>query len=117
MRYVRFQTIVEKVVDEIVDDIVTIKSILLSLKSNELNCTLQLSDGPKMSGVRIDKIDDSGFSFRVINRRSTLSKTAKFGDVEYLEVSSDADSLCRNKPNVSRWTLLDSSSGLSNEES
>lgn len=116
MRYVRFQTIVEKVVDEIVDDSATIKSILSTLKSNEMTCTLQLSDGPKMSNVRIDKIDDSGFAFRVINRRSTLSKVAKFIDVEYLEVSSDVESLCRNKPNVTRWTLLDSSSGLSNEE-
>lgn len=110
MRYVKFQTTVEKVVDEIVDDYATIKLILSNLKNNELDCALRLSDGPKMTGVRIDRVNDDDFTFRVINARSTLSKKAKFSDVDYLEVNTDAELICRTKPNVSRWTLLDPSS-------
>lgn len=110
MRYIKLRTTVERVVDEVIDDDSTIQSILLSLKNNEIDCIIRLTDGPKMCNVRIDAVDDDGFSFRVINRSSTLSKKAQFNEVDYVEINTDADLLCRSKPNISRWTLLDPTS-------
>lgn len=110
MRYVRLQTTVTKVVDEVVDDALTIKSILENLKSQELTCSLTLSDSPKMTNVRINKVGDDSFSFKVINKQSTVSNSSSFSNVSYLEVNTNAETLCRNKPNVGRFSLLDTSS-------
>lgn len=109
MRYVKLQTTVTKILDETIDDINTVVSILESILKQELNCTLALSDGLKVSNVRITKMNENNFSFRVLSKTSSLIKQARYNEIEYLEINTNADVMCRNKPNVTRWTLLDGS--------
>ena len=112
MRYVKLQTVVSKVVDEIIDDVDTIKSILTILKEQELDCSLRLLDGPRFAGVRVNSLDAESFSFRVVQKQSTLLKSAKYNEIEYLEISVKTEEMCRNKPNVSRWSILDPSNDV-----
>lgn len=107
MRFVKLKTTVSKVVDEHVDDIKTIKSMIELIKSQEITCSIRLADGPKYQGCRIDKVSDEEFGFRIINTRSTLRKKASLTDIEYLEINTSSDVLSRSKPNVSRFSLLD----------
>lgn len=108
MRYVRLQTVITKVVDEEVSDIKVIKSILENIKDTDITLTLRLVDGPKMSNVRIEKMDADTFAFRVVSKNSILKKTGNYKDVEYVEINTVGDSLSK-KPNISRFALIDAS--------
>jgi len=115
MRYIRLKTVTTKIVDEIIDKVETIKPILEILRDKEIKCTMQLSDGPKMKTVRIDKIDGDRISIRIINPNSVLKKKSLISEIEYLEVNTSDEVLCRTKSDVSRWMLLDPSSDFPEE--
>lgn len=107
MRYVRLTTTVSKIVDEDVGDIKMIKSIVSILRDKELDCTLQVSDGPKLQNVRIHRVDDESFNCTVVTKNSCLKKSVLFAELNYLEVNTSASIISRTKPGISRWTLLD----------
>jgi len=107
MRYVRLTTTISKIVDEDVSDLKTIKSIISIIKNKELDCTLQLLDGPKLPNVRIYSVDDDSFCCKVITKNSYLKKSILFSELTYLEVNTTASIISRTKPGVSRWMLLD----------
>jgi hypothetical protein len=107
MRYVRLTTTVSKIVDEDVADLKVIKSIVSVLRDKELDCTLRVSDGPKLQNVRIYRVDDDSFNCTVVTKNSCLKKSVLFADLDYLEVNTSASIISRTKPSVSRWTLLD----------
>lgn len=109
MKYIRYQYVVSKVFDDTVEDEDVIRKIFGAIKENELDCSIILNDGVKFSRVRIEITSDSGFTFIMVGTNSSLRKSAKYVDVSCLEITTNSNDLFRNKPNVSRWLLLDSS--------
>lgn len=107
MHYVKLKTVVSKVVDELIDDLETIKQIMQVIYSRQLDCAITLNSGPKLFPVRIEKMDENEFSFRIIRIHGSLQKSALYTDIQYLEVNSQDSVISRVKPDVTRWMLLD----------
>lgn len=109
MKYTKLQTVVTKVIEEEITDIAIIKSIFSTIKTDELTCAIRLSSGPKMCNIRIEQVDETGFTILMVNKQSSLRKKVSYDEVADLEVNIDTDLICKNKSNVSRWTILDQS--------
>lgn len=109
MHYVKMKTVVTCVVDEMVEDLETIKAILSVVKEKELTCTMRLTEGPKMEQVRIEQLTEDSLSFRVIFKQHSLKKSCKYADIDYLEVNTEDAAIVNAKPGISRWLLLDPS--------
>jgi hypothetical protein len=116
MRYVCYKTIVRKVIDESIDDLASIKSVLKVFCDKELTCALQVGSGPMLSPCRVCSTSDNNFQFVAFRRYGTLRKTAKYEDIGYLELQTDDETIALFKPNVTRWTLLDAD-GLGSSDS
>jgi hypothetical protein len=112
LRYIRYQTSVSKVFDGVIADISEKRDILSAIHDRELTCKLQLKDGPIYENVRITKVDNDNFSWRMIKNKSILQQNSKIDDIRELEVNSDLEVGIQLKPQPSRWTVLDSSTNL-----
>lgn len=107
MRYVCFQNTVSRIVDEEISSLDDIRSILQTIKNEELTCLLYLKQGEHFLKVRVLDVTDTDFLYTVYTQESKLKKTSKFIDVKYLEVTVTDRVLSYIKPNTSRWALLE----------
>ena len=105
MRFVRLTTTIKRTCDADIRDLSEIRDILESVKNKELTVALRLMTGPLMLSVRITKTGNGEVAFSVIKNKSILRRTAKYEEVDYLEVHTKSEILV-NKPNASRWDLL-----------
>ena len=107
MRYIKFRTIVSKTADQEIDDINDIKSILSILANKELDCCLQLVDGPKMELARILELGDQHFKFRAITNTASMIRKIRYEEIKQLEVYDLDLTTISSKPRISRWMILE----------
>ena len=106
MRYVCYKKTISKIVDEEIEDEVSIKALLSSLWENEITCSLTLKDNIFHNKVRITGINETGFDYVVFTTNATLRKSSQFKDVLYLEMTAIDSILAVLKPKIERWNLL-----------
>lgn len=106
MKYVRLETYVKIASDQNVDDLATVKSIFKTLKEKRLDCSIQIAASPKVSQARIIKVDTDTFDILIIKNNTSLEKTCKYTDVNYLSVNTSDSELVKNQTEVSRWMLI-----------
>lgn len=110
MKYVCYQQIVSKVVDQEVDNLLDVKAILQTICNHELTCTIHMKD---MDGslvhkkVRIRALGDEYFDYITYTSSSTLKRRAKYVDITYLEMTTVSSILSVLKPQITRWNLLE----------
>jgi hypothetical protein len=107
VRYVKLRTIITKTSDQQVEDVADIKAILSVLTDKELDCCLQLTEGPKMELARILELDDEYFRFRAITKTASLIRRVRYDEIKLLEVHNFDSDIVVRKPRVSRWMLLE----------
>lgn len=115
MRYKQFRQHITKVVDQDISDLDQIKSIVRLIKESNLDCSIRISNGPVHEFTRIKSITDESFSFTVIGGTSSLRRTARYEDIESLEVVTDVESMVKFNDKVSRFMLLDPSASEYND--
>lgn len=108
MRYIRYKTVVSRVLDRIIDDPDVVHAILSAIKEKELNFRLKANDGIWLEECRLLELGSSSFRFRTTKNGTTLRKKCNIEDVDCLEVNTQAEVLVSDKPQVvSRWFMLD----------
>lgn len=116
MRYIKFRTVISKTTDQMVDDVADIKAILSVLTDKELDCCLQLNDGPKMELARILELGDECFRFRAITNTASMVRKVCYSEIKRLEVHNFDSDIVRIKPRVSRWMMLEPVTILEDED-
>ncbi len=116
MRYVKFRTIITKTSDTLIESHDDIKAILAVLTDKELDCCLQLDQGPKMELTRILQLGDEHFKFRAITRTASLIRTVRYDEIKRLEVHNFDSDIFVKKPRVSRWMMLEPVSFLEDDD-
>jgi hypothetical protein len=107
MRYIKYRTIISKIADTEILDRDVIRAILNVLKDKELDCGMQLTDGPYMKLVRIMAIEGNKFAFITFKNHTSLRRNAELNEILQLEVYDlDADAVY-TKPDISRWLMLE----------
>jgi hypothetical protein len=99
-----------------VDDVADIKAILSVLTDKELDCCLQLNDGPKMELARILELGDECFRFRAITNTASMVRKVCYSEIKRLEVHNFDSDIVRIKPRVSRWMMLEPVTILEDED-
>lgn len=107
MRYIKYRTFVTKTTDEDVGDLQSVRAILDVIKSKELDCGMQLNEGPRMALVRILDIRENDFTFLTVKNHSSLKRNALLSDIAQLEVYDINEDTVQTKPNISRWIMLE----------
>lgn len=110
MKYVCKQIISKIILDTMVPEIESVRSILKSLKENRVKCSIQLSDSPKYHLSIITDVQENDFSFLIVKGQGNLLKKSKFDDLLLLEIIGtefpDPD-LTHITADISRWSMLD----------
>jgi len=109
MKYIKIQTTVSKVSDEI-QDINLIKSILEAIKEKELFCSFVLETNYHVdhhSKTRIVKLFEDDFLYRSFKGKAILKDRAKYEDLLELKVELLINKAFNSKNKDNRWYLLD----------
>ncbi len=107
MRYVCFQKTVSRIVDEDITSLDDIRSILCTIKDEELTCLLHLKGGEHFLQVRVYDVTETELSYSVFTAEAKLKKNSDITEIEYLEVTVSDRVLSYIKPETSRWSLLE----------
>jgi len=110
MKYIRIQKVVQKFYDDDIDDIETIKAILNSIMDRKLYCSVTVQESYHinyLSKVRILKVCDASFDFRVFQEWVTLKDSARYEDLKELKVETEIDKVMDTDDKDNRWLLLD----------
>ena len=107
MRYIKYRTVVSKTTDDEISDSSSIRAILDVIRSSELDCGMQLTEGPRMSLVRILDVRENDFTFLTVKNHSSLKRKALLKDIAQLEVYDIDSETVQTKPNISRWIMLE----------
>lgn len=111
MRYIRVQKIVNKMCDENVKDISSIKTIFKFIYDKQLFCSFILEIDYRLfcyEKVRILTIEEDECSFRAFRNKSTVKDTFKYVDVKELRLETEIEKVCNNENDKdTRWYLLD----------
>lgn len=106
MRYIRVQTVVNKLFDGELKTPDEIIPILNSLKEKNYDCQVQLDDGINYKQVRILEVNKEDVLVRVmLNSNSSLKKTWTFKNIRSLSVETWEGDVIRNKE-ATRFSLL-----------
>jgi uncharacterized membrane protein YjjP (DUF1212 family) len=108
---------IEKTADQLVEAVEDIKAILLVMKDKELDCCIQMNQGPRMALVRILELDDTQFKFQAITQTSSMVRKAKYQDIKIIEVYGLDSNIVHKKPNISRWMMLETVTFLEDSSS
>lgn len=116
MRYTKFRTVITRTTDQEVKDVGDIKAILYVLTDKELDCCLQLNEGPKMELARILEMSDDHFRFRAISNTASVIRRVRYDEIKRLEVHNFDSDIVLKKPRVSRWMMLEPVTFLEDED-
>ncbi len=111
MKYVCYKQIVSKIVDQEITDLLDIKAIMQTILNHELTCTMHIKDREGLlihRKVRIRSMSEDEFSYITYTSSSTLRRTAKYSDITHLEMTTIDKIIAALKPNITRWSLLES---------
>lgn len=109
MRYIQYKQITNKILDEEISDLSTIRALLIYLKDKNIYCSMRLDDSLAHEQVRVLEVSDSSFKFMVIGSTGTLRLSASISKIKHLEIITNIDEIVRLNPDISRWSLLDPS--------
>ena len=107
MRYIKYRTVVSTAVDNDITDSESIRAILNVIHSKELDCAMQLFEGPRMALVRIVDVRENDFTFLTVKNHSSMKRNALFTEIVQLEVYDIDTETVQTKPNISRWVMLE----------
>lgn len=112
MRYIRIQKVVNRMCDEDVKDISSIKGIFQFILEKQLYCSVVIeADDYKLfvyDKIRIVKIDEDGCKFRYFANKATLTDYFKYKNIKELKLETEIEKVYNNGDNSdSRWYLLD----------
>jgi hypothetical protein len=107
MHYKKTKIVETVVFDGEVTDISDIKAIITSLKAHEYDVTMRVKGEMILHPrVRITEVGEDGFRYSIIGKGSSLTKQARFADVESLTATSNDLYAAQMKPGITRWNLL-----------
>jgi len=110
MKYIRTKTVTTKLVDEYIDDLDIIKSIIKIICDKSITCSITTNSDPTLYPSKILSYNDDSITFQV-NRQCTLKKSVTYKEIDKLEIDT-SDTVLASKEGVSRWMLLDPSSNI-----
>lgn len=111
MHYKRTKVVETVVYDGEIKDPADVKAIIESLCNHEYDVSMRVAGEVVIHPrVRIISVGEETFKFSIIGIGSSLTKTARYQDIESLSVSSNDMYSAQMKPGITRWSLLNSTS-------